>query len=118
MQRGIIPGQAVLVGQRFEPADIALRKAIRELLIRWVAVVHAAPQRPAVACRAVPARILPGARVAQIQWPARLGRAFQQEPGLERRDEERVPVLLETAAAATQLADRPELSDFRVELRV
>ena len=118
MQRGIVPGQSGAVGQPLEPGDIALGQVVRESLIRGVAVVNAAPQRPAVVRGAVPVCILPGACFALIQRPAWLGRAFQQKLGLGGRDKERVPIFLEAAAATAQLADWPESSDFRVELGV
>ena len=108
----------MFVGQLFEPADIALRQVVRGSLIRWIAIVDAAPQRPAVARCTVPERILPWACVALIQRPDRLGCAFQQQLGLECRDEESVPIFLETAAAPAQLTDRPERSNFGVELVV
>ena len=94
------------------------RVVMRDGLVRWVAVIDAAAQWPAIARRAVPARILPGASLAPIQRPLWLGRAVQQELNLGGRDEERVSILLEAAAAAAQLADRPEPGHFRVELLV
>ena len=107
MQRGIVPGQAVLSVSCFEPGDEAFRQLVRRTRsIRWVAVIDAAPQRPALARRAVPACILPGAGLASIERPLRLRAPSEQELDLGGRDEERVPVLLETGSSGRS-AGRP-----------
>ena len=61
----IVPGQSVLGRiSCFEPGDIALGQVVCGSLVRRVAVVNAAPERPALAGGAVPALILPRARFA------------------------------------------------------
>ncbi len=118
MQRGVVPGQIVPVRECLESGDELLRKLMGGGLIRRIAVVHAASQRPAVAGRAMPRLILPGTR-SPLDRAAR-GRAgdLDQELDLRAGDKQRMTVLLESAAPPAQPANRPESRDFRVQVVV
>ena len=87
-------------------------------LIRWVAKIDAAPERPSSACGAAPSLVLPGASLAPIERALRCGRLFEQEPDFGGRHEQRVSVLLEPAAAAGELTTRTEPSHLPIKLRV
>jgi hypothetical protein len=118
MERGIIPGQAVFISHGFKLADKAFGKVVRRRFIRGVAVINPAAQRPAIPCGALAAWILPRACLAVVERPLWRGRILHQVLSLEGRDEKGMAVLFEAAATTAQLADRPELRHFRVELRV
>jgi len=108
----------VILGRSFEAADEPFRQLAAGILVRRVAVVNTAPERTRIPCGAAPVVILPGASLAPIERALGPGCRAQQEVDFGGRDEERVSVLLEPAAAAAQFTDRTETSHLGIELLV
>ena len=73
VQRGVVPGPAVPVGQLLELPEEALRELGGVLLERGITEVDAAAQRPRVPRRAAALVVLPGAGLAVVEarGPAR-----------------------------------------------
>jgi len=118
MQGGVVPRQTVDLGELLEPADEPFRDLLAGMLIRGVAEINTAAERARIACRAAPCLILPGARFAPIERAVRWGCLIEEEPDFGGRNEERVSVLLEPAAAAGELTNRTETSHLPIELCV
>src|SRR3954467_11910858 len=71
VERGIVPRQAMLVDQALEPADERLAQRLGVPLVRGVAVVASAAQRPGRTCDAAAGRVLPGAGRPPVERPDR-----------------------------------------------
>ncbi len=67
VQRSVIPGKVVALGQSFQAGDESLRQGQARTLIRRVAIIGSAAQRPGCACGASSGTILPGTALTPIQ---------------------------------------------------
>ena len=91
---------------------------MRFLLIRGVAIIDAASQRPGLAGRAVARVLLPGTSLALVERRAGGRGAPEQILDLGRRDEKGVTILLEPATPPAQPANRPSPATSPIELVV
>src|SRR5262249_49611664 len=98
VQRCILPGDAVLLGELLEPAQVLLGDLVARFLIRWVAIEDTTAQ----------GSWLPGRTQVVLLERAEVGRDWlfvrrgggQQDVGFEIAQEEDVAIFLEAAAAA------------------
>jgi hypothetical protein len=112
MQRCVPPTDSQLVGQVLELPQVRLADPLTFVLVRRVAEINTAAERP---------RFAGGAKIVHLirthvrgHRPVVRRSACQQHVGFELADEQRVPVLGEPAAAAGNVAARPDGGDGRI----
>jgi hypothetical protein len=118
VQRSILPGPLVLLGQPFEPFHKCLRERRGVFLVGRVAKIEAAAQGARLSGCAPPVRILPRARLARIEISHRPLRLFGQEDSFRRGQKERVAILVKPAAAARERAGGIQVGDSLVNVLV
>jgi hypothetical protein len=118
MEGGIVPGQAMALGQPLEVPDELLGELGSCLLVGGIAEVNPTTQRPGFAGRATTVSILPGARLTFIEWSCRLGCLGQEVVDFGRRKEQGMSILAEPAATSTDQANGRETGHRGIELRI
>src|SRR4051794_10940661 len=118
VQRSILPGPVVLLGQPFESFQKCLRERRCVFLVRRVAKIHAAAEGARLSGRAAPVRILPRARLARVEISRRPRRLFGQKDSFRRGQKKRVAILVKPAAAARKRAGGIQVGDGLVNVLV
>src|SRR5260370_888722 len=115
VQRGIMPRNAVRVGQFLQPLDVPFGDGAARFLIVRIAVVHTTTERPRLTGRAK-VLLLKGTKVGRDGVSVIVRSGAQQHLRFEIAEEERVAVFLEATAAAAGDARRPGRGDLTVHV--
>jgi hypothetical protein len=118
MQRSIVPGPVVFIGQPFEPIQKRLREFRRMFLIERVAKIDSAAQGARLSGRAAPVSVLPRARLAAVEFSHGARRQLGQKHGFRRGQKERVTIIAKPAAAARKRASGIQVRDRLVNVLV
>ena len=118
VQRGVIPGQTVLVHQSLEASEELFRQRGGVGCVTGIAKIDPASQRSSVPSRTTARVVLPRTGFTLVQRSRGRWRFGKQKGGLGFRKEQRMVILRESAAATAQLADWLEALNGGVQVRV
>src|SRR5262245_12444370 len=118
MQRSVIPGKTMTLGEAFEVGKKMLGHLEGFRLIVGVTEVNPTSHRPRRSGRAAAMGILPGASFAVVERARRRRLATEEKVELGSREKQRMAKFLESAAPAAECAAWSQAGDRLVELLI